>query len=106
LRTHYGASTATMFATVAGAADTYAFLAITGLSTESSATQIARCTTLDVSQVKAAAARWFDPHELRIAIVGDWEALRESLTSLRWGPIQVVSHDSKARIEGGTIAKP
>ncbi|MGD0526684.1 MAG: insulinase family protein [Polyangiaceae bacterium] len=44
---------------------------------------------LTVDAVKAAAGRYLDADHMRTVIVGDWAKLREPLTALGWGPIEI-----------------
>jgi predicted Zn-dependent peptidase len=44
---------------------------------------------LTTNAVKGAAARYLDADHMRTVIVGDWAKLREPLTALGWGPIEI-----------------
>lgn len=103
-RARRGAGLASSFATTSGAAEQYAFMWRMGEPVDDVATMNARYTTLDVGTVKAASARWLDARKMRVVLVADWEAVREPLAALRWGPLEVHGRDGKIRIEGATHA--
>jgi zinc protease len=45
----------------------------------------ARRGNVDAAAIRAAATRWLDPTRMRVVLVGDWTAMRESVTALGWG---------------------
>jgi zinc protease len=52
-----------------------------------------RYAQVTAATAKVAAARYLDPDKVRTVVAGDWAALRESLTALGLGPIEVRKAD-------------
>jgi zinc protease len=92
-------SFASSFETSASAASLFASAVATGQTAEWVAQRPQRFAALTADAVKAAAARYLDADKVRTVVVGDWAALREPLTALGWGPVEVRRPD-------GTVVPP
>ncbi len=84
------------YETAPGSARAYATWLAAGLLPDEAARWTAGVGSLTLDQVKSAAARYLTTDRLRTVVVGDWKALRESLTALGWGPIEVRDVDFSA----------
>jgi zinc protease len=94
-------SFAASFETAASTANVFASALATGQPAESVAQRPQRYAALTLDAVKNAAARYLDADKMRTVVVGDWSTLREPLTALGWGPVELRSPDgSLVRPEG------
>jgi zinc protease len=75
--------------TLAGETDTMEGLVVQGLPPEDVARRTARFLAIKADDVRRVAARYLDPDRMKIVVVGDWSKLREPLTGLGWGPIEL-----------------
>jgi zinc protease len=81
----YASYLGALLGTPAQTASTYAYASLMGLSVEAVKQGTTRRATLNAAAIGSAAARWLDPTRVRVVLVGDWEAVRESVTALGWG---------------------
>jgi zinc protease len=77
------------FATPMRIAGSYADLVDLGVPDESVPSKPARVAAISATDVRAAAAKYFLREHMRVVVVGDLAALREPLTKLGWGPVEV-----------------
>jgi zinc protease len=77
------------FETPSSVADTYGDLVLLHLPEASLASTSERIASVSAEDVRAAAAKYFDRTRMRVVVVGNLDALREPLTQLGWGPIEV-----------------
>jgi predicted Zn-dependent peptidase len=92
-------SLASSFETSTSVANVFAWAIATGQTAESVAQRPQRYAAVTMDAVKTAAARYLDADKMRTVVVGDWAALREPLTALGWGPVEVRRPD-------GTLVPP
>ncbi|MGO9836104.1 MAG: M16 family metallopeptidase [Polyangiaceae bacterium] len=88
------------YETAPDSARSYAAWLGSGLLPDDVARWTARRASLKIEDVKAAAARYLGGDRLRTVIVGDWKALKDPLTALGWGPIEVHDVDFTAGGDG------
>jgi predicted Zn-dependent peptidase len=86
-------SLASSFETAAGTAFVLALTVSRGQPVESVAGRPQRYAQVTAASAKDAAAHYLDADEIRTVVAGDWAALRESLTALGLGPIEVRKAD-------------
>jgi hypothetical protein len=86
------------YETAPSSAYTYAFWLGAGLRPGDTAAWMARRGSLKLDDVRLAAAR-LGAVRLRTVVVGDWKALREPLTGLGWGTIEVRRVDVSAGLD-------
>jgi zinc protease len=91
-------SLASSFETSASSAYQFANAVATGQSAESVALRPAQYAAVTTATARAAAARYLDPDKVRAVVVGDWATLREPLTALGWGAVELRAAD-------GTVVK-
>jgi zinc protease len=97
-------SFASQFVTAAGTARAYAFTFLDGQPLEYVTRRRGRLEAIGPAEVQRAAARWLDPSQMRVVVVGDWSALREPLTSLGWGTVELRDVDG-ALVRAGANAR-
>jgi zinc protease len=106
LRDGVAASYAGSFATAADTASTFAWTLALGGTAESLVRRPAAYAALDAAAIKAATKRWFPADQMRVVVVGDWEALNGPLSSLGWGPVERRDVDGhKVPAPGGSDAR-
>jgi zinc protease len=99
-------SLASSFETAASVARELAWAVATGQSADSIALRPAQYAAVTTASAKAAAGRYLDADKLRVVVVGDWASLREPLTALGWGAVELRAADgSVVRAEEGRAAK-
>jgi predicted Zn-dependent peptidase len=84
LRDGFAASFGASIGTASGTAWTYATAAVVGLAPDSVNERHKRLAAVDASAVRAVAGRWLTPGAMRVVVVGDWAAMRESVSALGW----------------------
>jgi predicted Zn-dependent peptidase len=92
-------SLASSFETSASSAYQFAYAVATGQSAESVALRPAQYAAVTTASAKAAAARYLDADKVRAVVVGDWASLREPLTALGWGAVELRAAD-------GSVVRP
>jgi predicted Zn-dependent peptidase len=97
-------SFASSFETAASAAGVFAWASATSRSADDVGQTPSRFSAVTPDAVKSAAARYLDGDRVRTVVVGDWAALRASLTALGWGRIEVRDAGFRLVPQGGSGA--
>jgi zinc protease len=92
-------SLASSFETSASSAYQFASAVATGQSAESVALRPAQYAAVTTASARAAAARYLDADKVRAVVVGDWASLREPLSALGWGAVELRAAD-------GAVVRP
>ncbi len=88
-------SIASAFVTAAGTSRSYLMDLLSGATPGSSGHSAEVVTGVSSAQVQRAASRWLEPSHMRVVVVGDLASLRERLTALGWGPVEVRDADGE-----------